>query len=333
MASTTTRRRSSNGLRRSLSAFGAAGVASGAALVGVGAVATPQASAATKLPGLWFTCTADFFGPLALGTWGAEITTSAPSQVAPGQKIPDIKVTAKVTAGTLTSTTLQNLGVVSVKGTSVAPYKVFDKIYNANLTIPVTKVPTGSNLVTTATGTAPGDTAPTKLDTYPITVDGFSVSIVTTDKTGTVSTIPVQCVYRTGGAANQIGAIKVVGSTSTTSPTSSTSSTSPTSSTSSSSSTSEPTDTTSTTTTSEPTDTTSTTTTSEPTETTTTAEPTDTGTSSSSAPVITPSTVQTGSVGTTGSGNMLTAAGVGLAALGVVAVGGAVVVGRKREQQ
>ena len=51
------------------------------------------------------------------------------------------------------------------------------------------------------------------------------------------------------------------------------------------------------------------------------------------ASVVTPSTVQTGSVASTTGGNMITAAGFGLTAIGAVALGGAVLAGRKREQQ
>lgn len=417
MAQTTSRRTSPRGVRRSLAAVGVAGVAGGAVALGLGAAAAPKADALVYPPGIWFDCTGQFGGTIPLGTWGAEISTTAPSHVEPGATIPDISVTAKVTASTVATDTLRNLENVTVEGTSDAPYKVFGNTYTAKLTIPVTDIPATGNLVTVAKGTAPGTTAPTTPKDYPITVDGFTATITATNKQGQKPVIPVTCVYRTdpigtvNNKPNVIGSIAVGSpstSTSTSTSTSSGPSTSTTSSSSSSSTSSSSSSSSSTSSSSSSTTESSSTSTGSSTATPPIVgfvaldkksyapgepfklvaggfKPNETGISIVvrstpvtvasgltadakgnlayegtmpttlpagihtltvegsinptvaftlvSAPVITPSTVQTGSVAApSGDNNLLTTAGIGLSAVGVVAIGGAVVLGRKREQ-
>ena len=338
MARTTTRRTASSGVRRALGVAGTSGLVGGMALVGMGAIAAPHADAATVTKTLTAACN---YAGTPLGTWTVQLTADIPTTLQVGAAFPAPKITAKVTTSTAAANTLRALDVQSLQGSSPAKYSVFGATQTANLTFPKTNVPASGKLVTTATGFGVAGTAPTKAGSYDVTVGDFEVQAWSTNSEGQQSYLGVPCKTDGDAAARKLTTITVTSaatSTTTTSPTSTASSTSSSSSTATSTSTtSEPTETT---TTSEPTETT---TTSEPTETTTTSEPTDTSTTTSeptgtstdtsSAPVVTPSTVQTGSVGSSGSGNMLTAAGIGMAAIGVVAVGGAVVAGRKREQQ
>ena len=295
-----------------------------------------QATAATTAP-LQYRCEANVFGQVVQqGTWTAEVTVDLPSQVTVGATIPAPAISAKVTTSTDAANTLRFLGETEVDGTSVAKYTLAGQDRSANLTIGRTAVPTSGALTTTATGTGAAETAPTAPGSLEVAVGDFTARIQTY-KNGTPDLLlPITCTL-TAGQDAKVGTIDVVAAeTTTTEPTTSEPTT--TEPTTSEPATTDPTTSEPTTTeptTSEPTGTTEPTTseptTTEPTgitEPTATTEPT---TTTEPTGPVTPSTVQTDGGAPDGGANLWTVAGVGAGALGLLAVAGASLSGRRED--
>ena len=315
--------------RRGLAGAGALSLALAG---GAFALASSQgASAATKTVN--YSCSVTDLGITFQQPWTVSMTTDLPASVEPGATVPAPSITANVTTGDDATAQMRSLNIKTVEGTSEANYSVGDTDGTAKLTVANTPVPASGNLTTVAKGSGQSFTAPTTAGALAIKAGSFTATL-TTDS-GFVLHIGCKAA---AGADTTIGTIQV-GNAPTTEPTTPTTdpttpTTDPTTPTTDPTTpTTDPTTPTTdpTTPTTDPTTPTTdpTTPTSEPT--TPTSEPTDSSTTSP-MPSSSPSTtlgpkVETDYADMSQPTNL---AGFAFAAAGIAALGGAVVVGRRR---
>jgi hypothetical protein len=307
--------------RRGLAGAGALSLALAG---GAFALASSQgASAATKTVN--YSCSVTDLGITFQQPWTVSMTTDLPASVEPGATVPAPSITANVTTGDDATAQMRALNIKSVEGRSTANYSVGETKGKAELTVAKTTVPASGNLTTVAKGSGESFTAPTTAGSLDVKAADFTATLTT--ETGFV--LNIGCTPA-AGADTTIGTIQV-GNAPTTEPTTPT--TDPTTPTTDPTTpTTEPTTPTTdpTTPTTDPTTPTTdpTTPTSEPT--TPTSEPTDSSTTSP-MPSSSPSTTMGPKVETdyADMSQPTNLAGFAFAA-GIAALGGAVVVGRRR---
>ncbi len=332
--------------RRSLAALGAAGIVGGTGLIGIGAMTAGHASAATELV---YTCNT------AVGAKDVTVVidSNAPATATVGDTIAVTSVTGKILLdGSLGNAMAGFLGWRSVSGVTPNTVTVTTpagtSTSDLTLTTANTPIHDGSTWVNDGTygGFAPDGNlvlplASSPNQSIPATVAGsytiaapdtFTSTFTGTKADGSTASLDTPCTYKSGSKI--VDTITVSEAATTTSEPTTTTSEPTTTTSEPTTTTSEPTSTTSdpTSTTSEPTSTTSdpTSTTSDPTS--TTSEPTSTtGESTSTTGPVTPSTVQTDGGSSEGGANLWTVAGIGAGALGLVAIAGASLSGRRED--